>query len=72
MERLNALEYLKLSKSQALWYNIKLFFSKIPAWIKSLFVKLWITIKNFFLSLKEGALDIKDTFVKGNWAVKLL
>ena len=71
MKKLDTLEYLKLSKSQALWYNTKLFFSKIPAWIKSLFVKLWITIKNFFLSIKEGALDIKDTFVKGNWAVKL-
>ena len=71
MKKLDTLEYLKLSKSQALWYNTKLFFSKIPAWIKTLFVKLWIAIKNFFLDIKDGALDIKETFVKGNWAVKL-
>ena len=71
MKRLNSLEYLKLSKPQAFWYDLKLFFSKIPAWFKGLFVKLWLTIKNFFLGIKDGAVDIFNTFKKGNWAVKL-
>ena len=70
MERLNALEYLKLSKSQALWYNIKLFFAKIPGWVAGLFKKLWARIVAFFLGIKDGFLDIADTFKRGNWAVK--
>lgn len=71
MKRLNSLEYLKLSKPQAFWYNLKLFFSKIPGWIKNLFVKLWLSIKSFFVGIKDGAVDIYNTFRKGNWAVKL-
>ena len=71
MKRLNSLEYLKLSKSEALWYDVKLFFSKIPGWFKNLFVKLWLTIKSFFVGIKDGVIDIINTFKKGNWAVKL-
>ena len=71
MKKLDTLEYLKLNKAQAFWYDTKLFFSKIPGWFVNLFLKLWATIKNFFIGIKYGALDIKDTFVKGNWAVKL-
>ena len=71
MKKLNALEYLKLSKSQALWYDICLFFSKIPAWFVGLFVKLWAFISSFFENIKEGVLDIVNTFKKGNLAVKL-
>ena len=71
MERLNSLEYLKLNKAQAFWYNFKLFFSKIPGWFKNLFIKLWLVIKNFFIGIKDGCVDIANTFKKGNWAVKL-
>ena len=71
MKKLNALEYLKLNKTQALWYDTKLFFLKIPGWFVNLFLKLWSTVKNFFIDIKDGTLDIKDTFLKGNWAVKL-
>ena len=70
MERLNALEYLKLSKSQAFWYDLKLFLAKIPGWFKGLFIKLWAYIKSFFLGIKDGCIDIAETFRKGNWAVK--
>ena len=45
MKILNTLDYLKLTKSQALWYDVRLFFSKIPSWFKGLFVKLWAFIK---------------------------
>lgn len=71
MKRLNSLEYLKLSKPKAFWYDLRLFFSKIPGWFKNLFVKLWLTIKNFFIGIKDGAVDIVNTFKNGNWAVKL-
>ena len=71
MKRLNSLEYLKLSKAQAFWYDFRLFFCKIPEWFRNLFLKIWLTIKNFFIGIKDGALDIVNTFKKGNWAVKL-
>ena len=71
MEKLTTLEYLKLSKAQAFWYNVKVFFAKIPGWILGLFIKIWSIIKNFFLGIKDGAIDIVNTFKKGNWAVKL-
>ena len=71
MERLNSLEYLKLSKPQARWYDIRLFFSKIPDWFEKLFIKIWLVIKNFFIGIKDGAVDIFHTFKEGNWAVKL-
>ena len=71
MKKLNSLEYLKLSKSQAFLYDVGTFFAAIPGWFVSLFVKLWNIIKNFVLSIKDGAVDIVNTFKKGNWAVKL-
>ena len=71
MKTLNSLEYLKLSKTQAFWYDFRLFFSKIPGWFKNMFVKLWLTIKNFFIGIKDGTVDIINTFKNGNWAVKL-
>ena len=71
MKRLNDLEYLKLSKSKAFFYNLLMFFCAIPGWIwtglKALgafFVKCGRNIKNEFV-------DIATTFTKGNWAVKL-
>ena len=71
MKRLNSLEYLKLNKAQAFWYDFRLFFCQIPGWIKSFFLKLWLAIKSFFVGIKDGVLDIINTFIKGNWAVKL-
>ena len=71
MKTLNSLEYLKLSKPQALWYDFRFFCSKIPGWFKNLFIKLWLIIKNFFIGIKDGTVDIINTFKNGNWAVKL-
>ncbi len=71
MKKLTDLEYLKLNKLQAFWYNLKLFFCAIP----SLFAKLGRGIVQFFvncwLAVKNSAVDIFTTFTKGNWAVKL-
>ncbi len=71
MKTLNSLEYLKLSKPQAFWYNLKLFVISIPKGIANAFLKLWALITGFVLGIKDGVLDIVHTFTKGNWAVKL-
>ena len=72
MKKLNSLEYLKLSKWDAFWYNLGLFFlSTLPLWFKGLALKIWGGIKGFFEGVKDGCVDIATTFTKGNWAVKL-
>ena len=71
MKKLNDLEYLKLNKLQALWYKLQLFIFAIPAWFKRLGLKIWGFIKSFGLGVKDEAVDIVNTFTKGNWAVKL-
>ena len=71
MNKLNDLEYLKLSKFEAFVYNFKLFLFAIPGWIKGLFVALWNIIVNCGIAIKEEFVDIITTFAKGNWAVKL-
>mgnify|MGYP006896665505 CR=1 FL=1 len=40
MQKLSSLEYLKLSKAQAFFYNLRLFFCAIPLWLKNLGLKL--------------------------------
>ena len=71
MKRLNDLEYLKLSKLQAFWYKLKLFFCAIPGWFKKLGLKIWAFIKACGIAVKDEVLDVVRTFTKGNWAVKL-
>ena len=72
MKKLNDLEYLKLGKWSAFWYNFGLFFlSILPNWFKGIGLKIWKGIKNIAESIKDGCVDIFTTFVKGNWAVKL-
>ncbi len=71
MKRLNDLEYLRLTKLQALWYNIQLFFCAIPGWFKRLGIKIWELIKSCGIGIKNEVLDVITTFTKGNWAVRL-
>ena len=71
MKRLNDLDYLKLNKLQALWYNLKVFVSAIPKWFAKLGLGIWAFIKNFGLGVKDEFVDIGTTFKRGNWAVKL-
>ena len=71
MNKLNDLEYLKLSKFEAFVYKFKLFLFAIPGWIKGLFVSLWNIIVNCGIAIKDEFVDIGTTFTKGNWAVKL-
>ena len=72
MKKLNDLDYLKLGKLAAFWYNFKLFFlDTLPAWFKGVFLGFWGFIKGTGISIKEQFVDIITTFTKGNWAVKL-
>ena len=70
MSKLTDLEYLKLSKAQAFWYNLGRFFCAIPRW----FLRLFVLIGKFFVkcgvAIKDEFVDIGSTFSKGNWAVK--
>ena len=72
MKKLNDLEYLKLSKWRAFWYNFGLFFlSTLPKWFAGLGIKFWRGLKKVGLGIKDTFVDIFTTFTKGNWAVKL-
>ena len=71
MNRLNDLDYLKLSKFQAFLYNLKLFFCAIPMWFKKLGLGIAGFFKNCGIAIKNEILDIITTFTQGNWAVKL-
>ena len=71
MNKLNDLEYLKLSKFQAFIYKLQLFICAIPGWFVSLGKAILNFFKNCGISVKDEAVDIGTTFTKGNWAVKL-
>ena len=71
MKRLTDLEYLKLGKAAALWYNIRLFLCAIPVWFKNVGLSIAQFFKTCALAVKNEFVDIATTFTKGNWAVKL-
>ena len=71
MKKLTDLEYLKLNKFQAFWYNTKMFFCAIPAGFLSLFVAIGRFFAKCGRYVRDEAVDIFTTFTKGNWAVKL-
>jgi arabinogalactan oligomer/maltooligosaccharide transport system permease protein len=71
MKRLNDLDYLKLNKFQAFWYNLGLFFCAIPLWFKKLGLSIISFFKKCGIGIKDECVDIVTTFTKGNWAVKL-
>ena len=71
MKRISDLEYLKLSKIEAFFYNLKIFLCAIPGWLWSLCLAIWGVIKKFAFGIRDGVVDIFTTFTQGNWAVKL-
>ena len=71
MNRLNDLDYLKLNKFQAFFYNLKLFFCAIPSWLLDVLLSILGFFKNCWLWLRDEVLDIGRTFKRGNWAVRL-
>ena len=68
---LDVLEYLKLNKFDAFFYNLERFICSIPVWFKKNFIKFASFIKNCVVSVKDEVTDIVRTFAKGNVAVKL-
>ncbi len=71
MRKLTDLEYLKLSKFRAFWYNFAMFFCAIPGWFVGLFRSIGKTVVNAFRQIGKELSDIAVTFRAGNWAVKL-
>ena len=71
MKRLSDLEYLKLNKWQAFWYNVGQFFCAIPRFFWNLILSVLGFFKKCGIGIKDEFVDIGTTFVKGNWAVKL-
>ncbi len=71
MKKLNDLEYLRLSRFRAFWYNLAMFFCAMPGWFWGLILKLIGLCKKVVLGVKDEVVDIVTTFAKGNWAVKL-
>ena len=71
MKKLNDLEYLKLNKLQAFWYNFRCFLSAIPDFLKKLCLTFLHFLKSSAVFIKQQGMDIAGTFRNGNWAVKV-
>ena len=71
MKRLSDLEYLKLNKWQAFWYNFGLFFCAIPLFFWNLILTVLRFFKKCGIGIKDELVDLGSTFKHGNWAVKL-
>ena len=70
MAKLTDLEYLKLTKFQAFWYNLGRFFCAIPRWLWGLLCAIGKFFVRCGVAIKDEFVDIGTTFAKGNWAVK--
>ncbi len=71
MNKLSDLDYLKLNKTQALLYKLKLFFLKIPVFFKNIWIGTIRGIKRLGTMIANEFSDLWMTFKKGNAAVKL-
>ena len=71
MKKMTELEYLGLPRYQQILYNIQEFILGIPGWFVSLGLLIWNFLVSCVKAVKNGAVDIVTTFIKGNWAVKL-
>ncbi len=71
MTRLTDLEYLKLSKLGRLRYKLMLFAASLPSRTAGIFKRLFLVACGFFAKLRDEALDIINTFKKGDYRTKL-
>ena len=71
MKKLSDLEYLKLDRRAALLYQLKRFLLSVAPRIVELFCYIVRAVKNGAHKIKNGVIDIFDTFRRGNVAVKL-
>ena len=71
MRKLSDLEYLKLNKFQAFWYNVLMFFCAIPGW----FVKLFAAqlggrlLRAIAVLIAVYALDVQTIGVASIWSM---
>ncbi len=71
MKRISDIDYLKLTKIQAITYKFILFVFAIPQYIKGFGIAILKFIKNIGRGIIEEFNNIANTFKDGNWAVKL-
>ena len=71
MKKYSSLEYLKLTKIQRFFYKIACFFVGIPQFFKKVGLAIGRFFKKFGLAVKDEAVDVVMTFVRGDWKTKL-
>ena len=71
MTYLTDLEYLHLSRPKKILYKIKAFFCSIPKKLKNFFIGIWTFLKKCGLAVKNEAVDIVQTFIRGSWQTKV-
>lgn len=71
MKKYSGLEYLQLTKLQRFGYKFIAFFCAIPLWLKNLGIKIWKQLKRFGLFVAHDAVDLVQTFIKGDWKTRL-
>ncbi len=71
MKKYSGLEYLQLTKLERFGYKFLAFFCAIPLWFKNLGIKIWKQIKRFGLFVAHDAVDLVQTFVKGDWKTRV-
>ena len=71
MKRLSNLEYLKLSRIKKIGYKLLSFICGIPMFFLKIFKAIWKFIKKIGLFIKNEAVTIVKTFVKGSWKTKV-
>lgn len=71
MEKYVGLEYLKLNKFQRFLFRFTHFFLGIPDWFKKVGLAIWHLIKKIGLAIKNEAIDLVETFKKGDWKTRV-
>ena len=71
MKRLSDLEYLKLNRFKKFLHKIVDFLIAIPMFFVHIGVKCWHIIKAIGVGIKNIAVTIVRTFIKGSWKSKV-
>ena len=71
MEKLNDLQYLKLSKWKKFLYKLGMFFTGIPRFFKNVGIKIGRFFKNIAIKIKDLFVDLFTTFKNGDYKTRL-
>lgn len=71
MQKLEAIEYLRLTKLQRFWYKFRLFFASIPVFFKNLGLSIVRFFKKLGLGIAHYFRDLVTTFAKGDWKTRV-